>query len=91
MGANYSKHILFLINNFLYFIVLLVLGALEIELLDFPLGLLVGLNAVPSGSVGLEVAELGLQLPDARIQHGHGVLLGVGQPVLQTSLALGED
>merc|ERR1740123_1885631 len=83
-------------------LVLPVLVVLELELLDLPLGPLVSLHVL--SSLGLNTAELDLQLTDARLQLGHGRLaathgsvVGVGQPVLQlpegslhSSLALGE-
>merc|ERR1719510_1883384 len=50
---------------------LLVLVLLERQLLHPPLGLLVALQ--PVAGAGLDVAELDLQLADARLQLGHGV------------------
>merc|ERR1719351_114084 len=68
-------------------LVLLVLVVLELELLDLALGLLVTLQVVAGAS--LHVAQLDLQLPDARLQLGHGGLaslhgglVGIGQTVL---------
>merc|ERR1740123_2578960 len=83
-------------------LVLPVLVVLELQLLDLSLGPLVSLHVL--SSLGLNTAELDLQLTDARLQLGHGRLaathgsvVGVGQPVLQlpegslhSSLALGE-
>merc|ERR1719211_246984 len=83
-------------------LVLPVLVVLELELLDLPLRPLVSLHVLPS--LGLNTAELNLELTDARLQFGHGRLatthgsiVGVSQSVLQLaqlglhgSLALGE-
>merc|ERR1719208_247004 len=71
-------------------LVLPVLVILELELLDLALSLLVRLHVV--SCAGLDVAELNLQLADASLELGHGVLatthcalVGVSQPVLQLS------
>merc|ERR550539_2186705 len=83
-------------------LVLPVLVVLELELLDLPLGPLVSLHVL--SGLGLNTAQLNLELADARLQLGHGRLatthgsiVGVSQPVLQlaersleSSLALGE-
>merc|ERR1719208_525301 len=83
-------------------LVLPVLVILELELLDFTVGLLVRLHVL-SGA-GLDIAELNLELTDASLQLGHGrlatthgALIGVSKTVLEfsklglkSSLALAE-
>merc|ERR1719220_2858570 len=83
-------------------LVLPVLVILELELLDLAVSSLVSLHVL--AGLGLDVAELDLELPDPGLQLGHGGLapahggvIGVGQTVLELaqlglhgSLALGE-
>merc|ERR1719208_664362 len=83
-------------------LVLPVLVILELELLDFTVGLLVRLHVL-SGA-GLDIAELNLELTDASLKLGHGrlatthgTLIGVSKTVLEfsklglkSSLALAE-
>merc|ERR1719150_563114 len=71
-------------------LVLLVLVVLELKLLDLALSLLVTLQVVAGAS--LHVAQFDLQLPDARLELGHGGLaslhgglVGIGQTVLHVS------
>merc|ERR1719208_351743 len=83
-------------------LVLPILVILELELLDFTVGLLVRLHVL--SSAGLDIAKLNLELTDASLQLGHGrlatthgALIGVSKTVLefsklglQSSLALAE-
>merc|ERR1719208_442092 len=83
-------------------LVLPILVILELELLDFTVGLLVRLHVL--SSAGLDIAKLNLELTDASLQLGHGrlatthsALIGVSKTVLKfsklglkSSLALGE-